>query len=147
MTKGRLESDGNGNVKSNERVFDVACSDGLTVDPKTHHCPVNGGRVDMASCAFSSDVGATELKARWHDPEFDARQRAFYYVRVLENSTSRWSTWDALRAGVAPRDDLPGTCSYNGGDISTAIGSVLGARFDVRFSIASISIYYKQLHE
>jgi Protein of unknown function (DUF3604) len=105
IIKGWLEEDG----KTNEKVFDVACSDGLAVNPQTHRCPDNGARVDAATCAFSSDVGAMELKTLWRDPEFDAQQRAFYYVRVLENPTCRWSTWDALRAGVEPRDDLPRT--------------------------------------
>ena len=57
-------------------------------------------------CAFSADRGAVELKTLWHDPEFDGNHKAFYYARVLENPTCRWSTWDALRAGVAPRDNL-----------------------------------------
>ncbi|MBT4520787.1 MAG: DUF3604 domain-containing protein [Halieaceae bacterium] len=105
IIKGWHEEDG----KTNEKVFDVACSDGLAVDPNTHRCPDNGARVDASSCAFSSDVGAVELKTLWRDPGFDAQQRAFYYVRVLENPTCRWSTWDALRAGVEPRDDLPRT--------------------------------------
>jgi hypothetical protein len=105
IIKGWLEEDG----KTNEKVFDVACSDGLAVNPQTHRCPDNGARVDAATCAVSSDVGAMELKTLWRDPEFDAQQRAFYYVRVLENPTCRWSTWDALRAGVEPRDDLART--------------------------------------
>jgi hypothetical protein len=45
----------------------------------------------------------------WRDPEFNPNQRAFYYARVIENPTCRWSTWDAIRAGVAPRPDLPAT--------------------------------------
>lgn len=92
--------------ETHERVFDVACSDGLAVDPKTHRCPDNGAKVNLADCAISADRGAGELKALWQDPEYDDGQRAFYYARVLENPTCRWSTWDALRAGVAPRDNL-----------------------------------------
>ena len=89
-----------------EQVFDVACSDGLTVDATTHRCPDNGARVNLSDCSFSADRGAAELKALWQDPEYDASQQAFYYARVLENPTCRWSTWDALRAGVEPRDNL-----------------------------------------
>ena len=94
------------NGEAHERVFDVACSDGLAVDPATHRCPDNGARVNLADCGFSVDRGAVELKALWRDPEFDRQQKAFYYARVLENPTCRWSTWDAVRAGVPPRDDL-----------------------------------------
>jgi hypothetical protein len=92
--------------ETHEQVFDVACSDGLAVDPKTHRCPDNGAKVNLADCAVSADRGAVELKTLWQDPDFDADQKAFYYARVLENPTCRWSTWDALRAGVAPRDNL-----------------------------------------
>ena len=92
--------------EAHERVFDVACSDGLAVDPVTHRCPENGAKVNLADCSISADRGAAELKAFWRDPEFDGGQEAFYYARVLENPTCRWSTWDALRAGVAPREDL-----------------------------------------
>jgi len=95
--------------KSHEKVFDVACSDGLAVDPATHRCPDNGARVNLADCSFDPDVGASQLRTLWQDPEFQADQEAFYYVRVLENPTCRWSTWDALRAGVEPRSDLPVT--------------------------------------
>jgi hypothetical protein len=94
------------NGESHEEVYDVACSDGLQVDPQTHRCPDNGARVDISNCATTQGVGASELKALWTDPDFDPSQRAFYYVRVLENPTCRWSTWDAVRAGSAPRPDL-----------------------------------------
>jgi hypothetical protein len=89
-----------------ERVYDVACSDGLSVDPETNRCPDNGARVNINDCSISNDVGAGELKTVWTDPDFDPSIKAFYYVRVLENPTCRWSTWDALKAGVAPRPDL-----------------------------------------
>lgn len=92
--------------KPQEKVFDVACSDGHTVDPVSHRCPDNGARVNLADCSISADRGAVELKTLWQDPEFDPQQAAFYYVRVLENPSCRWSTWDALRAGVAPREGL-----------------------------------------
>jgi hypothetical protein len=92
--------------ESHEKVFDIACSDGLSPDSATQRCPDNGAKVDLATCAFSKDVGASELATVWRDPEFDASQRAFYYTRVLENPTCRWSTWDAIRTGVAPRPDM-----------------------------------------
>ena len=90
--------------ESHEFVFDVACADGLEVDPNTHRCPDNGAGVDLATCDISANKGAATLKAHWVDPQFNAEQQAFYYVRVLENPTCRWSTWDALRNGVAPRE-------------------------------------------
>jgi len=97
------------NGEHQEQVYDVACSDGLTVDPQTHRCPDNGAQVDLADCSTNANVGAGELKTLWQDPNFIAGQEAFYYVRVLENPVCRWSTWDALRAGKAPRSDLPVT--------------------------------------
>jgi hypothetical protein len=49
------------------------------------------------------------LQSAWADPDFNPRQHAFYYVRVLENPTCRWSTWDAIRANVTPNPKLPAT--------------------------------------
>jgi hypothetical protein len=92
-----------------ESVYDVACAGGLDVDPTTHRCPDNGATVDLSTCAFSDDVGAGELSATWQDPDFDPGERAFYYVRALENPTCRWSTWDAIRNGTPPRPDLHAT--------------------------------------
>jgi hypothetical protein len=92
-----------------EAVYDVACSGGAPVDPGTHRCPDNGARVDLSDCSISPEAGGAQLRALWRDPEFEPGARAFYYARVLENPTCRWSTWDALRAGVAPRSDLPKT--------------------------------------
>ncbi|MEZ5598032.1 MAG: DUF3604 domain-containing protein [Pseudomonadales bacterium] len=95
--------------ETHEKVYDVACAGGAAVDPATHRCPANGAMVELATCATNDDTGAAELSARWTDPDFQAGERAFYYVRALENPSCRWSTWDALRAGVAPRPDLPTT--------------------------------------
>lgn len=89
-----------------EKIFDVACAAGAVVDPSTQRCPDNGAKVDLETCATNDETGAAELTAQWIDPEFDADQHAFYYVRVLENPTCRWSTWDAIRAGVKPRPDM-----------------------------------------
>ncbi|MCR9105039.1 MAG: DUF3604 domain-containing protein [Gammaproteobacteria bacterium] len=95
--------------KHHEQVYDVACSDGLEVDTDIHRCPDNGASVSLSDCSISAGVGASELKTLWRDPDFSATQEAFYYVRVLENPTCRWSTWDALNAGEEPRSDLPKT--------------------------------------
>ena len=92
-----------------ESVYDVVCSDGLVPDPDTHRCGDNGARVNLTDCSVSRDRGATQLQTVWTDPDFDATERAFYYVRVLENPSCRWSTWDALRLGIAPNPDLPAT--------------------------------------
>jgi hypothetical protein len=103
MVKGWVE-----NGETEERVFDIACSDGQ-VPAANGRCPDNGARVDAATCAYTTDVGNAELRAQWQDPDFDPAHAAFYYVRVLENPTCRWSTWDALRLGLPPRDDVAHT--------------------------------------
>ncbi|MEP2987691.1 MAG: DUF3604 domain-containing protein [Parasphingorhabdus sp.] len=95
--------------QTREKLFDVACSDGGTVDATTGRCPDNGAKVDLSNCAISQDKGAPELKTMWTDPEYKSDQRASYYVRVLENPVCRWSTWDALRADVPPNPTLPKT--------------------------------------
>lgn len=92
-----------------EQVYDVACSGGATPDPVTHRCPDNGATVDLEDCSVSDGVGEAELLTYWRDPDYEASDEAFYYVRALENPTCRWSTWDAIRAGVEPRVDLPAT--------------------------------------
>ena len=89
-----------------EKVFDVACSDGLEPDPITNRCPDNGARVNINDCSITSNVGSSELKTVWKDPEFKVDDKAFYYVRVLENPTCRWSTWDAIKSGFKPREGL-----------------------------------------
>ena len=89
-----------------EKVFDVACSDGLEPDPVTKRCPDNGARVNINDCSITSNVGSSELKTVWKDPEFKVDDKTFYYVRVLENPTCRWSTWDAIKSGFKPREDL-----------------------------------------
>ena len=99
--------DGSYRKQIREEVFDVACSDSLTVDPNTNRCPDNGAMVDLGDCSISTDRGANELKVFWQDPQFDPDINASYYVRVLENPSCRWSTWDAIRAKVEPRQGLP----------------------------------------
>ncbi|MDB2356561.1 DUF3604 domain-containing protein [Gammaproteobacteria bacterium] len=105
IIKGYIDDNGN----PQEQVFDVACSDDGFPNPETYRCPDNNAKVDISTCAFSEDVGAAELKTFWSDPTFKSEQRAFYYVRALENPTCRWSTWDAVRNNVEPRSDMPKT--------------------------------------
>jgi hypothetical protein len=92
-----------------ERVFDVACSDGQRVNPLNHRCPDNGAKVNLEDCSISREKGSAEIKTFWEDPEFRSDQQVFYYARVLENPTCRWSTWDAVRAEEKPRSDIPVT--------------------------------------
>ena len=102
IIKGWVDVDG-----AHEEVIDVACAGGAS--PVAHRCPDNGAKVDIRNCAINRETGAGQLSALWLDPAFDQGQRAFYYARVIENPTCRWSTWDANREGVAPRPDLPMT--------------------------------------
>ena len=95
--------------KPNEQVYDVSCSDGLSPDPITHRCPDNGAKVNLSDCSVSADRGSSELKVVWKDPDFNENEKAFYYVRVLENPSCRWSTWDAIKNGHKPRPDLQAT--------------------------------------
>lgn len=92
-----------------ERIYDVACSDGSAPDAATRRCKNNGASVDLSTCTPSSDAGAPELKAVWKDPAPTESANTSYYVRVLENPTCRWSTWEAMKAGVERHPDLPAT--------------------------------------
>lgn len=95
--------------KAQEKVFDVACADGGAVNPTTHRCADNRATVDLTTCAYSEDKGDAELSASWRDPEFNPNVSALYYARVIENPTCRWSTWDAIRAGIEPSPHLEKT--------------------------------------
>jgi len=95
--------------KPHEEIYDVACSDGRKPNPKTNLCQDTRASVNLDNCQISANEGADELRAVWEDPNFNPDLKAFYYVRVLENPTCRWSTWDALKSGEKPRADLPST--------------------------------------
>jgi len=105
VVKGWIDAEG----ETHESVRDVACADGLEVDPTTHRCPDNGAAVDLTSCQTLGDRGAKELRVAWRDDDFDPSQGAFYYVRALQNPTCRWSTYDAIRLGVDPDPRVPAT--------------------------------------
>ena len=107
IVKGWFDSSWRQEIK--EMVYDIACSDGLKVNTETNRCPDNGASVNIQTCEITSEVGANELKVLWQDPDFNENIDAFYYVRVLENPTCRWSTWDAIRSGVEPRKEYPTT--------------------------------------
>ena len=68
----------------NEQVFDVACSDGLAVDPLSHRCGDNGAQVNLGDCSISGDVGAAELKTVWTDAMFDALGQNYRYRLLSE---------------------------------------------------------------
>ncbi|HSD69092.1 MAG TPA: DUF3604 domain-containing protein [Woeseiaceae bacterium] len=93
-----------------ERVYDVAWSDADERQPGADgKLPPVGNTVDVANAAWTNTIGDPELIAVWQDPEFDASQRAFYYARVLEIPTPRWTAYDAKRYGTQP---LPGTTMF-----------------------------------
>jgi hypothetical protein len=97
------------NGQTFDKIYDVALSDGRKVDPATGKAPPVGNTVDIKAATYSNSIGAAELMAVWTDPEFDPTVRAFYYVRVLEIPTPRWSTYDAVKLGIAPRKDVETT--------------------------------------
>lgn len=105
VIKGWIDAQG----ETHEEVMDIACAGGAAVNPETNRCPDNGARVDISTCSINPETGAAQLSAMWSDQNFDPTARAFYYARVIENPTCRWSTWDAVRAGVPPRPDLAKT--------------------------------------
>ena len=69
--------------------------------------PAVGNTVDVENANWTNDIGASELGAVWTDPDFDSGQKAFYYARVIEIPTPRWSTYDAFRFGIPIPDGAP----------------------------------------
>lgn len=97
IVKGWLDRNG----KTHERVYDVAWSGDreLTADGKL---PPVGNTVDLKHATWTNTIGAAELGTVWTDPDFDAKERAFYYARVIEIPTPRWVVYDAFRFGIEP---------------------------------------------
>jgi hypothetical protein len=90
-----------------EQVYDVVWGDAATRKPDAKgKLPPVGTTVDIDNATWTNTIGAPELITVWKDPQFDAGQRAFYYARVIEIPTPRWTAYDAKRFGIKP---LPGT--------------------------------------
>jgi hypothetical protein len=102
VVKGWLDAQG----KTYEKVYDVAWS-GNRKPGKNGKLPPVGNTVDVKNASYTNAIGAAFLEAYWKDPAFDPKQRAFYYVRVLEIPTPRWTTFDAKFFGVALPNDVP----------------------------------------
>ncbi len=104
IVKGWLDAEG----KQHETIYDVAWGGDRTpgADGKL---PAVGNTVDIAKATYTNTIGAAELSAAWTDPDFRPGERAFYYARVLEIPTPRWSTRDAARLGVPIPGGLPAT--------------------------------------
>jgi hypothetical protein len=71
--------------------------------------PAVGNTVDVANANWTNTIGASELGVVWADPEFDATQKAFYYARVIEIPTPRWTAYDAFRFGIKMSENVPMT--------------------------------------
>ncbi len=102
IIKGWLDRDG----RPQERIYDVAVTGGRRIDADGRCRTPVGNTVDLENAEWTNTIGGPELITVWKDPEFDAAQRAFYYARVIEIPTPRWTAYDAKRFAVKP---LPGT--------------------------------------
>jgi hypothetical protein len=96
IVKGWLDSKG----RLHEKIYNIAMSDGRVVrdDGRVEKL---ASTVDLEQATYSNKVGAEQLNSYWQDPDFDPEQRAFYYARVIEISTPRWSIYDAVRLGAS----------------------------------------------
>ena len=103
IIKGWLDKTG----KTHERIYDVTVSDDRKI-AKDGRCktPV-GNTVDVANASYTNTIGGPLMMAHWKDPDFDPKQRAFYYVRVIEIPTPRWTAYDQKRFGVKIPEDVP----------------------------------------
>lgn len=104
VIKGWVDKDG----QTREKIFNVAWSGNRTlqIDGKL---PTVGTTVDIKTATYSNDIGAVNLETIWTDREFDTELPAFYYLRVLEIPTPRWTTYDAAELGVEVPTEVPAT--------------------------------------
>jgi hypothetical protein len=102
MVKGWLDDKG----KVHEQVYDIAVSDDRALKDGKAVTPV-GSTVDLNTASYTNTIGDAALFAGWTDPEFDPAQRAFYYVRVLEIPTPRWTLFDVVRLGAEMPPEVP----------------------------------------
>jgi hypothetical protein len=103
IIKGWLDKDG----KTHERVYDVAVSGSRKIGTDGRCKTVVGNTVDAKTASFTNTIGASELSTIWKDPDFDPENKAFYYARVIEIPTPRWTTIDAFRFGIEVPKGVP----------------------------------------
>jgi len=102
IVKGWMDANG----ELHEKVYDAVWSGDRKPDAKGK-LPSVGNTVDVANATWTNTIGATELITVWQDPDFDARQRAFYYARVIEIPTPRWTAFDAKYFKVNMPKEVP----------------------------------------
>ncbi len=91
IVKGWMDAAG----ELHEKIYDIACADGRAIDERNRcNAPV-GDTVDVENATYANSIGDAVLAAYWQDPDFDPIERAFYYVRVIEIPTPRWTAFDA----------------------------------------------------
>jgi hypothetical protein len=110
IVKGWLDSAG----ELRERVYDVAVSDGREIGSDGRAREAVGNTVDVENATWLNTIGDPELIAVWQDPDFDASERAFYYARVIEIPTPRWTAYDAFRFGIDMPDEVEMTTQERG---------------------------------
>jgi len=103
IIKGWLDADG----KTHEKIYDLAVSDGRKIGPEGRCKTPVGNTVNVKSASYTNAIGDPFLQAFWSDPNFDSKQRAFYYIRVLEIPTPRWTVFDAKIFGSELPKDVP----------------------------------------
>jgi hypothetical protein len=104
IIKGWLDSDG----ELQEKVYDIVWS-GNRKPGSDGKLPPVGNTVDVEKAVWSNSIGSPELIGVWRDPDFDPSERAFYYARVIEIPTPRWTAYEAMRFGVDMADEVPMT--------------------------------------